>query len=388
MFKSHLLQHVKYICRRQILRPGLRSFSSQRKSYDPLRILFCGADEFSIFSLRAVHELQRRRPECVASIDVVCRPDKRVGRGLKKIQEGAKEAFISYGLTQADASTVPIKDIAKELELPIHQIDTFTGWTPPLPTDLVIAVSFGLLVPSRILKGATYGGLNVHPSMLPDLRGPAPIQHALLKGRTHTGVTLQTMHPSRFDHGMILAQTPQPGVGIAEDCTPDDLIQTLGQVGAEMLVKGIEHGLFVDPSAAVDSQDEEGRPEHAPKILPEDRRIDWKSWTADQIMRYDRVLGRLWDMTTYQQCDRRSQSPKRVTFDGPWRIVSREQVTASAAIASAGIPQVYDSEGPQLKVLPMPTVDGYLLTPSSATIEGEQRGKGLAALVRARASQG
>lgn len=68
---------------------------------------------------------------------------------------------------------MPIKNIAiAELDLPVHQIDTFTGWEPPRPNDeninLIIAVSFGLLVPPRILNVAKYGGLNVHPSMLPE----------------------------------------------------------------------------------------------------------------------------------------------------------------------------------------------------------------------------
>lgn len=67
---------------------------------------------------------------------------------------------------------MPIKKVAaEELRLNVHQIDTFTGWEPPKPNgepiNLVIAVSFGLLVPPRILNGAKYGGLNVHPSMLP-----------------------------------------------------------------------------------------------------------------------------------------------------------------------------------------------------------------------------
>lgn len=68
---------------------------------------------------------------------------------------------------------VPIKNVANtELGLNIHQIDTFTGWTPPQvhdqPFNMVVAVSFGLLVPPRILNSAKYGGLNVHPSMLPE----------------------------------------------------------------------------------------------------------------------------------------------------------------------------------------------------------------------------
>lgn len=63
-------------------------FLSTKKTHDPLRILFCGSDEYSIASLRALHAEHKQRPDRVASIDVVCRPGKRVGRGLKQIREG------------------------------------------------------------------------------------------------------------------------------------------------------------------------------------------------------------------------------------------------------------------------------------------------------------
>lgn len=67
---------------------------------------------------------------------------------------------------------VPIKNVAKNLKLPLHEIPTFKGFSPPvrdgMPTNLVIAVSFGLLVPGRILSGLEYGGMNLHPSLLPE----------------------------------------------------------------------------------------------------------------------------------------------------------------------------------------------------------------------------
>ena len=73
-----------------------RSFTSSRKrwlsdsnqQHKPLRILFCGADQFSAASLQEVYYLQQKHPSKIASIDVVCRPDKKVGRGLKQILEG------------------------------------------------------------------------------------------------------------------------------------------------------------------------------------------------------------------------------------------------------------------------------------------------------------
>lgn len=68
---------------------------SSTKSYDPLRILFCGSDEFSIASLKALHGEHQRRPDRIASIDVVCRPGKRVGRGLKNIRDG-RASMVSF----------------------------------------------------------------------------------------------------------------------------------------------------------------------------------------------------------------------------------------------------------------------------------------------------
>lgn len=64
-----------------------RRYGSNRQ-LDPLRILYCGSDEFSAVSLRAVYEEHRNHPEVIKSIDVVCKPDKRTGRGLKKTRQG------------------------------------------------------------------------------------------------------------------------------------------------------------------------------------------------------------------------------------------------------------------------------------------------------------
>ena len=74
----------------------------------------------------------------------------------------------------AHAFSVPIKSVARELDLPLHEIPTFTGWSPPAVFNLIVAVSFGLKVPPRLLQQATYGGLNLHPSLLPEYVGQLP----------------------------------------------------------------------------------------------------------------------------------------------------------------------------------------------------------------------
>ena len=84
---------------------SIRLSSSAAKHHEPLRVLFCGADAFSIYSLRALHKLQQANPEKIASIDVVCRPDKRVGRGLKKVQEGSYIQHIIFATLHTQLHT-------------------------------------------------------------------------------------------------------------------------------------------------------------------------------------------------------------------------------------------------------------------------------------------
>lgn len=258
---------------------------------EPLRILFCGSDEFSCASLRALHELQAAKPKLIKSIDVLVRPGKPAGRGLKRIATG------------------PLFNLAEELGLPVHKRDTFTGWELPppghvrhhetgevrrhpaahenshkQPFNLAVAVSFGLFVPPRVLRSLRFGGLNVHPSMLPDLRGPAPLQHALLRGRTHAGVTLQTLHEKDFDRGAVLAQTPWPGLPIPEGCDVRQLHDLLAEKGAELLAGALERRLFVPPLQLVgwqptDGDLDRGLVHDAPKVTKLDSMVDWACWT-------------------------------------------------------------------------------------------------------------
>ncbi|QPH05188.1 hypothetical protein C2857_002821 [Epichloe festucae Fl1] len=255
-----------------------RHTSSLSRGSDPLRILFCGSDEFSCASLRALHREHVRDRGLVEALDVMVLPARKTGRGLKMV------------------SQVPCKTLAEELGLRIHQRETFRMWDLPHGTNLVVVVSFGLFVPRRILSSAKYGGLNVHPSLLPDLRGPAPIHHALLRGDTHMGISLQTLDDEAFDHGTILAQTPSPGMPIPADASFQGIMHDAATKGAAMLVQGLRDGLHVPPHRDVGwkAAHLEGRKlQHAPKITKADGRIE-PEWTAEQFARRIRVLGSVW----------------------------------------------------------------------------------------------
>lgn len=122
----------------------IRLFGTQRTS-DPLRILFCGSDDFSISSLQRLHKEHTQREDVIASIDVVCRPAKRVGRGLKAIRTGIIPSLCpppvavehTYTRLFANILSVPIAKVAEELSLPLHEVDTFTGWKVNLSESIL-----------------------------------------------------------------------------------------------------------------------------------------------------------------------------------------------------------------------------------------------------------
>ncbi|ESZ91417.1 hypothetical protein SBOR_8198 [Sclerotinia borealis F-4128] len=241
----------------------------------PLRILFCGSDEFSCESLRALVKEQRSDPGGIASIDVLVRPSKRFGRGLREVRE------------------VPLRQVAKELGLPIHERDTFTGWDLPKSDgqsiNLIVAVSFGLFVPPRILNSAEYGGINVHPSLLPQYRGSAPLHHTIMNGDTITGVTLQTLDPHKFDHGVVLSQVGLP-IPHPNKIHLQGLLDFITPKAANLLAEGIRDRVFVQPEANQAVR-------LAPKIRPIDKYIDWEAGLSIKVGQKYRALGRLWCYT-------------------------------------------------------------------------------------------
>ncbi|KAI8051440.1 formyl transferase [Syncephalis plumigaleata] len=128
----------------------------------------------------------------VNTLEVVTLPDRRTGRGMH-------------------VHSVPVKVYADACQLPIHYPPpkTLRGWPVPVasdgkPFDLAVVVSFGYFLPATLLQTFKWGGINVHPSLLPKYRGAAPIQHAIIDGINETGVTVQELDHHQFDAGNIL----------------------------------------------------------------------------------------------------------------------------------------------------------------------------------------
>jgi len=264
-----------------------------------------------------------------------------------------------------------------------------------MPINLVVAVSFGLFVPPRILGAAKYGGLNVHPSMLPEYEdffdvfrlysadlasfyGPAPLHHTLILDWPWAGITVQTMHSKYFDQGTKLLQHPDPG--IKHECrSVEELSRFLARRGADMLVDCLRNHLYLYGSVIAAPEARQEPPwiqeRHAPKITTADRFINWEKWSGHEIMRKHQVIGPLWSLG---QIDEESQTTRRIIWSTGFEATLHEP----DAKFLIGRPMVtgYLSPSPDVWVK---ACGGQILRIDQITIEGGQQAEPLMAAIRA-----
>ncbi|MBQ6725686.1 MAG: methionyl-tRNA formyltransferase [Bacteroidales bacterium] len=212
-------------------------------------IIFMGTPDFAVASLDTIRQ---------AGYDikaVVTVPDRQSGRGQK----------ITFS---------PVKDYAMQHNLPLLQPEklrdeTFLEALRQLNADLFVVVAFRML-PKVVWDMPKMGTFNLHASLLPDYRGAAPINWAVINGETESGVTTFMLN-ERIDEGGILLQEKTP---IAPDDNAGTLHDRLMEIGKGLVVKTIE-GL-ADGTLKPQPQTSVENPKNAPKIFKDDCRIDWQ----------------------------------------------------------------------------------------------------------------
>lgn len=199
---------------------------------------------------------------------VVTQPDRPGGRGLKPV-----------------ASPVKIK--AAELGLPLYQPERIRNEEAQAHiratgADLMVVVAYGQILPASLLEAPRLGTVNVHASLLPRHRGPAPVEWAILSGDRETGVTIMQMDAG-VDTGPILAQEPVP---IGPDETAGQLEARLAGIGAKLLLRTTDRMQAGEIEAT--PQPSAGA-SHAPRLKSEDGKLD-NDMTAVEIDRRVRAL--------------------------------------------------------------------------------------------------
>ena len=218
------------------------------------RVVFFGTPEFATASLQAL----LAGPDEI--VGAVCQPDKPSGRGHHLQAPPVKRLAEQRGVPVAQ----PLK--VKTDELPT----TVRTWAP----DLAVVAAYGRILPSAVLAIPRLGCINVHASLLPKYRGAAPIQWALLRGETVTGVTIMCMN-ERMDEGDILLQRATP---IGADETYGMLQERLAALGAEALLDAL--GELHAGTLRATPQDHAAAT-YAPMIGKQDGAVDWTRAAAE-----------------------------------------------------------------------------------------------------------
>lgn len=216
------------------------------------RIVFFGTPEFAVASLDAI--LKAGFP--VAGVVTV--PDKPAGRGLTLSQSAVKK--------YADAHNLPLFQPERLKNEEFHQ--TLVNLNP----DIQVVVAFRML-PEMVWNLPLLGTFNLHASLLPQYRGAAPINWAIINGETLTGVTTFFIN-NEIDTGAILLQEP---VQIHPDENAGELHDRLMNIGAELVVKTV-HGIIsgaVSPTSQAQLSPGPKEYKQAPKIQKNDTIINW-----------------------------------------------------------------------------------------------------------------
>jgi methionyl-tRNA formyltransferase len=213
-----------------------------------LDILFFGSSDFAIPALEMLANSKWRL------LGVVTQPDRPRGRGRK-------------------VGPTPVKQYALVERLAVYQPESGASLFDLLVSEnlrpsVIVVVAFGQLLKQAVLELPPLGCINIHPSLLPAYRGPAPFQRAIINGETRTGVTTMYLSPE-MDAGDLILQEPVP---IEPGATSGELSVRLAGLGAEMLYKTLT---LVERGAAPRLTQEQRQATYAPALTPGEERIDW-----------------------------------------------------------------------------------------------------------------
>ncbi|XP_076749431.1 methionyl-tRNA formyltransferase, mitochondrial-like [Xylocopa sonorina] len=272
---NHMVHNtIKFLCAlKRLNKTFFASFNLQiHKCYAPYkesytvpknerwRVLFFGTDEFAVESLKILYN--KYESKALQRLEIVT------------TQQVQKNAVTKY---------------AEEHKIVINKWPTEVN---KYEFDIGIVVSFGHLIPSKIIKAFPLGMINVHGSLLPRWRGAAPIVYTLMNGDSQAGITLMKIKPKKFDVGEIVLQEQ---IAIDENETLPELNIKLAKLGANLLEK-----IFKNlPSFLQSAKPQDNiNATYAPKVTSEISLIKWTEMSAKNVHDLYRALLGLYPLTS------------------------------------------------------------------------------------------
>ena len=224
-----------------------------------MKILFMGTPDFALFSLKSLVEYSTTSD--ISICGVITQPDKPKGRGYALLPPPVKEYALSVGLDVYQPNTLKGEE--------------FENLLSKLSPDLIIVVAYGKILPKNVIDYPKYGCINVHGSLLPEYRGAAPMQRAIIDGKEKTGITIMYMAEGLDTGDMLLTRE----ILIDENDNFENIHDKLGILGAQMLQEIIP---MLQNGTAVRIPQDDALSTYAKKISKEDCLIDF-SKTAKEI---------------------------------------------------------------------------------------------------------
>ena len=226
-----------------------------------MRILFMGTPDFALPTLRALCESEH------TVVGVVTKIDTPKGRGHHMMP-------------------TPIKVFALEQNIPVYQPTTlkgeeFAAILAELDPEMIVVVAFGKILPQNVLDYPKYGCVNVHGSLLPEYRGAAPMQRAIIDGKKVTGITTMLMADG-IDTGDMLLKAE---VEIGENDNFEDMHDRLSEVGARLLMETVEK---LEKGEITPEKQDDALATHAAKIEKSDCLLDF---SLDAKVLHDLIRG-------------------------------------------------------------------------------------------------
>lgn len=214
-----------------------------------MRIVFMGTPDFSVPCLQAL--IDDGHDVCA----VFTQPDKPKGR---------------HGVLSAP----PVKELALKYDIPVYQPDSLKNDEiksvfASLGADLAIVVAYGKILPEEFLNAPKYGCINMHASLLPKLRGAAPIQWSIINGEKRSGVTAMQMDKGLDTGDILLSES----VEIRDDETAQELHDELSVLGAQVMRKTL---LMLQNGALLPIRQDDSQSTYAPILTKELSAIDWQ----------------------------------------------------------------------------------------------------------------
>ncbi|HOW22207.1 MAG TPA: methionyl-tRNA formyltransferase [Sedimentibacter sp.] len=219
-----------------------------------MNIIFMGTPAFAVPSLERLHESRHK------VVLVVTQPDKPSGRGKKLKKSEVKEKAEELGLEIFQPDKIKNEE----------NIEVLKSYKP----DAIVVVAYGQILSKDILNLPRLGCINVHASLLPKLRGAAPLNWALIKGEKKTGITTMLMNEG-LDTGDMLLKAE---VEIDENMNVGDLHDILMHKGADLLLETLEK---LEKNELSPQKQDDSLSSYAPMINKEDRKINWKLTAKD-----------------------------------------------------------------------------------------------------------